>query len=216
MDQVIHLHKRFDFLQQKYGDRNLQSIYGGGSINNPNLMFIFMNPTGRNVASVPAWKGLRAPWIGTKQIWSMFNELGLITSKIFNQISSKKGVNWDYSFSESVYKTLQKNSVYVTNLAKCTQIDARPLNNNVFKEYLDLMFEEIESIKPTRVIAFGNQVSSILLNKQVSVSRYLKDECEELRIEGNIYPVYPTFYPVGQGRRNQPQAVSRIKSIMEI
>jgi DNA polymerase len=216
MNQVKHLHENFDTLQLKYGDSQLQSIYGAGNINKPELMFIFMNPTGRNVASSTSWKGLRAPWIGTKQIWSMFTELGLVTTEIFNTISTMKNTDWDYNFSESVYKNLQENSVYVTNLAKCTQIDARPLNNNVFREYLNLMYEEIQCVNPKRIITFGNQVSSILLGKNVSVSKYLSTEYEELIIENKKYLAYPTFYPVGQGRRNQPYAVSRIKSIEKI
>lgn len=215
MEQVERLHKNFDTLQQKYGDSNLQSIYGAGNINKPELMFIFMNPTGRNVASSTSWKGLRAPWIGTKQIWSMFTELGLVPNEIFNRITIMKNTDWDYTFSESVYKHLQENSVYVTNLAKCTQIDARPLNNNVFREYLNLMYEEIQYVNPKRIVTFGNQVSSILLNRNISVSKYLINECEELTIENKKYLTFPTFYPVGQGRRNQPQAVFRIKSIMK-
>ena len=47
----------YDKLQLKYGDKNLDSIYNGGYTNNPDICFVFMNPTGRNIASSKEWHG---------------------------------------------------------------------------------------------------------------------------------------------------------------
>ncbi len=210
MQQVIQLHKEYDKLQTKYGDPTLSSIYGAGCINNPEIMFIFMNPTGRNISSTSSWKGLRAPWIGTKQVWDIFVNLGLLQSKIYLKIKSLKSEEWDYDFANEVYTDIQNHSVFITNLGKCTQVDARPLSNSVFKEYLNLMYKEIEIVNPKKIVTFGNQVSSILLNKTISVSNYVDDQKEML----NGYKIYPTYYPVGQGRRNMPLAVKRIKKIL--
>ena len=44
------LNKYYDELQLKYGDKNLDAIYNGGCKNNPRICFIFMNPTGKNIA----------------------------------------------------------------------------------------------------------------------------------------------------------------------
>lgn len=213
MHQVEHLHKKFDELQKIYGDKNLNSIYGAGEINNPSVMFVFMNPTGKNVSSLKGWNGLRAPWLGTKNIWNIFKDLNLIDENIFNKINLLKQNEWTEDFSNDVYKNIESKNIYITNLAKCTQIDARPLKDSIFKEYLDLIYEEIEFIKPQKIITFGNQVSSILLNKKISVSNYLEKEFEKLKIQ-NSFSVYPVYYPVGQGRRNQPIAIIRIKKIM--
>jgi len=210
MQQVIQLHKEYDKLQTKYGDPTLSSIYGAGCINNPEIMFIFMNPTGRNISSTSSWKGLRAPWIGTKQVWDIFENLGLLQSKIYLKIKSIKSEEWDYDFANEVYTDIQNHSVFITNLGKCTQADARPLSNSVFKEYLNLMYKEIEIVNPKKIVTFGNQVSSILLNKTISVSNYVDDQKEML----NGYKIYPTYYPVGQGRRNISLAVKRIKIIL--
>ena len=210
MQQVIQLHSEYDKLQLKYGDPTLSSIYGAGCINNPNVMFIFMNPTGRNISSIPSWKGLRAPWIGTKQVWDIFENLGLLKSEIYLKIKSIKPEEWDYDFANEVYTDIQNHSVFITNLGKCTQVDARPLSNSVFKEYLNLMYKEIEIVNPKKIVTFGNQVSSILLNKTISVSNYVDDQKEML----NGYKIYPTYYPVGQGRRNMPLAIKRIKIIL--
>jgi len=109
-----------------------------------------------------------------------------------------KVADWTEKFSLELYKEIASNNVYISNLAKCTQNDSRPLPDKVFKEYLDLIYEEIDHIKPQHIITFGNQVSSIVLNKKVTVSEYEKSEHENLTIKNHSYKVYPTYYPVGQ------------------
>ncbi len=213
MKQLTELHSEFDKLQNEYGDSNLNSIYGAGETSNPKVMFIFMNPTGRNISSTKEWKGLRAPWIGTKQVWDIFKSLELIDIDIFQKIKSIKPQEWDEKFASNVYTDIQNHNVYITNLAKCTQVDARPLSNTIFKDYLNLMYKEIEIINPEKIITFGNQVSSILLKKPISVSNYIDDNFEVLEL-GKKYKVFPTYYPVGQGRRNMPKAIQRIKVVL--
>ncbi len=44
--------------------------------------------------------------------------------------------DWDYQFCDYVYDEISKNKVFITNLGKCTQIDARPLPNEVLKNIL--------------------------------------------------------------------------------
>jgi len=70
--------------------------------------------------------------------------------------------------------------VFITNLGKCTQIDARPLPDKVFKEYLELMEKEISIVNPKVIILFGNQVSSIVLNEKISVSQCRKKQFEKM------------------------------------
>ena len=69
-------------------------------------------------------------------------------------------------------------------------------------------------VKPKNIISFGNQVSSILLDKKISVSDYEDIKFENLNIKGTVYKVYPAYYPVGQGRRNLPKAISRIRTVV--
>lgn len=212
--QLSQLFQRIDQLQRNYGSSDLQAIYGAGCINEPEIFFVFMNPTGKNVSANPSWEGLRAPWLGTKNVWRMLNKLKIVDDDLANDILNKKPEDWDYSFSRSIYEHLCDKKVYLTNLAKCTQDDARHLGNNVFKLYLDLIYEEVELTKPKAIITFGNQVSSILLNRNIKVSDYLNN-FEELNIENTNYKVYPTYYPVGRGIRNIDKAISRINSIMD-
>ena len=206
------LKKEYDKLQIKYGAKELDSIYNGGCSNNPDICFVFMNPTGKNIASNKDWKGLKAPWIGTKNIWYLFYELDLLDEKIYKKIKTIKGIEWTDEFAKEVYDDVKKHKYFITNLGKCTQLDARPLSNNVYKEYLHLLEREIEIIKPKVIILFGNQVSSIVLNKKISVSQVRKKPLKK-EIDGKIYNCYAVYYPVGNGRFNISKAIEDINYI---
>lgn len=208
------LTKEYDKLQKKYGAKELDSIYNGGCDNDPDICFVFMNPTGRNIASKKSWKGLKAPWIGTKNIWNLFYSLDLIDEDIYSKIRSIKGSEWTIEFANEVYDNVKKHKYFITNLGKCTQIDARPLSDEILKKYLNLLFKEIDIIKPRIIITFGNQVSSIILNKKISVSENRKI-CHEIEINNNKYKVYPVYYPVGNGIFNIDKSIEDIKWIID-
>lgn len=204
----------YDKLQIEYGDKSLDSIYNGGCDNNPDICFVFMNPTGRNIASSKEWKGLKSPWIGTKNIWTLFHSLELIDDDIFEKIRTLKGKEWTTEFANDVYNNVKKHKFFITNLGKCTQVDARPLPDKVFLEYKELLFKEFNIVKPKVIILFGNQVSSIVLDKKISVSEsrkllYKKD------INGEKFKFYSVYYPVGNGFFNVDKAIEDIKWIMK-
>jgi len=195
------LYKKYDKMQKKYGDKKLSSIYNGGCQENPDICFIFMNPTGKNIASLPAWKGRKSPWIGTKNIWKLFYQINLLDIEIYEKICKIKGKEWTEDFAEKVYQNVEKNKYFITNLGKCTQVDSRALPDSVYKEYLSLIYKEIDIIKPKKIITFGNQVSSIFLSQKISVSEWRKKSVKK-KIENIEYDVYPVYYPVGNGMRN--------------
>src|SRR5574344_2321530 len=150
------LEKEYDKLQLIYGAKELDSIYNGGCEVSPNICFVFMNPTGKNIASVKTWKGRKSPWLGTKNIWKLFYNVDLLEKNTFNLIQDKKAKEWDYDFCDYVYDDIKKHKIFITNLGKCTQIDAKPLPNVVLEKYLSLLLMEIDIIKPKIIIAFGN------------------------------------------------------------
>lgn len=207
--QLLELHKEFDTLQEKHGAKELPSVYGGGETKSPKILFMFMNPTGRNITTHKGWSGIRTPWLGTKSVWKVFVELGMFDRELFETIRGMRPSDWDEDFSERVYEEIKSNGLYITNLAKCTQIDARPLANDVFKEYLELMDREVEMINPKLIVTFGNQVSSVYLGENISVGKD-RGKIRTKEINGKSYRVLPTYYPVGQGTRNMPLAVSDI------
>lgn len=212
--KIEKLNKEYDKLQCLYGDKNLKSIYNGGCINNPDICFVFMNPTGRNIASDPNWKGKRSPWIGTKNIWKLFYKINLLDECIYEKIIQKKPCEWNEEFADAVYDNVEKHKYFITNLGKCTQVDARVIPNSVYEKYLNLLLKEIEIIKPKIIITFGNQVSSILLNKNISVSQCRK-QYYILNISNSIYKVYPVYYPIGNGMMNIDKAIEDLKYIID-
>ncbi|MBE6145883.1 MAG: hypothetical protein E7171_04600 [Firmicutes bacterium] len=212
--KLCSLNKEYDKLQKIYGDPTLHSIYNGGCEENPNICFVFMNPTGRNIASLPGWPGPYHPWLGTKNIWDLFYAVNLLDEDTYNSIKSIKGSEWTPEFSKKVYENITNHKVFITNLGKCTQIDARPLKDSYFKDYLPLLEKEIKIIKPKVVILFGNQVSSIFLNEKISVSQTRKQYFDK-KIGKETYKCFPVFYPVGNGRFNIDKSIEDIKYIIE-
>ncbi len=208
------LNKEYDKLQKKYGAKELNSIYNGGCSDNPDVCFVFMNPTGRNIASLKEWNGIRSPWLGTKNIWDLFYSLNLLDEDIYSKIKSIKGKDWDEDFASAVYDDVTKHKYFITNLGKCTQIDARVLPDSVYQNYLHLLEKEIEIINPKVVVLFGNQVSSIVLSQKISVSQVRKKLFKK-DINGKEYKFYSVYYPVGNGRFNIGKSIEDIEYILK-
>jgi len=188
-------------LHKRYGHSSLQMIRGAGKLHRPDLMLVFMNPTARNVSADPAWRGLRAPWLGVKKIWNLLADLGLIDEEYPED-------------ADALYEHVADRGLFITNLASCTQPDARHLPDAVFRDYLPVIYDEISKLNPRRIITFGNQVSSVLLQQPISVSAYTGSAFETLELGGRRFKVYPSYYPVGQGQRNMPKALARIRSLI--
>lgn len=213
MIQLEHLFPIHDQLHRQYGSPKLQAIYGAGQIKNPDICIVFMNPTAKNVSSHLNWKGLRAPWLGTKNVWKLFSKLGLFTNEeMLKQIQRMKPDEWTEDFAENLYKEISNHSLFITNIAKCTQDDARPILDEIYKQYLPSMIQELEYLQPKIILTLGNQVNSVLLQKPISVSNYLNDEYEE--IQGTKLRVFPAYYPVGQGTPNMQKTIDRIKIVL--
>lgn len=208
------LNKEYDKLQLKYGVKELDSIYNGGCAKNPDICFVFMNPTARNIASNKEWKGLKSPWIGTKNIWDLFYSTGLLDEYIYGKIKTIKGSEWTIEFADEVYDNVKKHKYFITNLGKCTQIDARSLPDSVYIKYLKLLEKEIEIINPKVVILFGNQVSRVVLGEKISVSQCRKKVFEK-EINNKVYKFYSVFYPVGNGRFNIDKSIEDILYIIK-
>jgi len=211
--KMEELRAAYDELQRKYGAKDLDAIYNGGCEDYPDICFVFMNPTGKNVASAKDWQGLKAPWIGTKNIWGLFASLGLLDEMIYSEIKRMKGTEWTEEFAEKVYEDVAKHRYFITNLGKCTQLDARKLPDAVYEEYLQLLEQEIAMIKPKVTILFGNQVSSIVLGKKIAVSQVRKQRFIK-EIGGVQYKFYAVYYPVGNGRFNIDKSIEDIEWIM--
>ena len=125
-----------------------------------------------------------------------------------------KGKDWNENFALKVYDDVTKHKYFITNLGKCTQVDARSLPDSVYQNYLHLLEKEIEIINPKIIVLFGNQVSSIVLNEKICVSQVRKKLFKK-NINGKEYNCYSVFYPVGNGRFNIDKSIEDIKWIIE-
>ncbi|MBQ7327756.1 MAG: hypothetical protein IJX00_02195 [Clostridia bacterium] len=208
------INKQYDKLQDKYGSKQLNSVYGAGCRQNAKVALVFMNPTKRNIATDKNWKGLKAQWLGTKQIWDFLTKCDLFDENLNKQIKSKRPTDWTEEFCEKVYAEVASRGVWITNLAKCSQDDARPLPDEIFLQYRDLLKDELALVSPKKVLLFGNQVASIVLEEKVSVS-CARCKKFDLDLNGNVVEGYAVFYPVGNGRFNQDKAICDIKTILK-
>lgn len=213
MKDLSHLDGQYDRLQALYGDPSLHAIYYGGCLDRPKTAFVFMNPTGRNVATRPDWPGMRAPWLGTKGAWQLFWQLGFLPGALYDELLAKKPEQWTAGLAAELYGTLAGQGVFITNLAKCVLPDARPLPDRVYRAYLPFFMEELALVSPSRIVTFGNQVSSVLLGRRISVSQCRRQRFP-LSLNGAAVPVYPVFYPVGNGRMNYPKALEDLREIL--
>ncbi len=211
--QVQSLKKKIDRLQKLHGHPDYTALYGTGCINRPDLFLVLMNPTARNISVHKNWRGLKASWLGTKNFWKVLCQLNLISKSTFNAIQTKKPSGWDDPFCRTVYTELAKNKVFITNLGRSTQPDARPLANAVYSDCVPLMHEEIDAVRPKIIITFGNQVSSALLKRPIKVSESRKKHFD-LEVKGKKYLVYATYYPVGMGFMNVGKAIEDVKWIV--
>lgn len=209
-----NLIKQYNELQDIYGSKELNSVYGGGCDKNPRIALVFMNPTKRNIATDKLWVGLKTQFLGTKQVWDFIANCGLFNEGLNKDIQYKKPAEWTPEFCEKVYNEVKKQGLWITNLAKCTQDDARPLPDEVFIQYKDLLKEELKLVNPKKIFFFGNQVASIMLDEKITVST-TRQKKFELNIDGNIYDSYAIYYPLGNGRFNQSKAVEDIKQILK-
>lgn len=208
------INKQYDKLQDKYGSKQLNSVYGAGCRQNAKVALVFMNPTKRNIATDKNWNGLKAQWLGTKQIWDFLTKCDLFDENLNKQIKSKRPTDWTEEFCEKVYAEVASKGVWITNLAKCSQDDARPLPDEIFLQYRDLLKRELALVSPQKVLLFGNQVASIVLEEKVSVS-LARCKKFDLDLNGNVVEGYAVFYPVGNGRFNQDKAICDIKTILK-
>lgn len=126
-------------------------------------------------------------------------------------------------FAETLYLHITKKKIYITN-PKYIQANTRPFKDNIFKDYLAYTLKKITILQPKHIITFENHENPILLGKSIKVSEYKEKEYKLLSIHSKPSNI-PSFnrsispssqhkvYPVGQGMRNMPKAIARIKKI---
>lgn len=78
-----------------------------------------------------------------------------------------------------------------------------------------MLKEELKLINPQKIFFFRNQVSSIMLELSIMVSK-ARQKKFILEVDGKEFESFALFYPVGNGRFNRHKAIEDIKHIIEI
>ncbi len=191
-------------------------IMAGGKLHKPRYMFVFINPTYRNISSDPNWTGKRRPWTGTKYIWKIFKNAGHLDESLLSEITKRK--KWDTTFADKVYSHLTERGFYFTNIVKWTGEDAALPNNDKIKTFLPVLQKEIELVDPEYIVTFGLIPFNALVGEKIKLGDYY----DAVNAEGQIklykfklncksYNVIPCYFPVGRGN---PKRATEILSLL--
>lgn len=192
-------------LNRRHFPRNrLQPIFGGGNTSKPRLMFVFINPTVANISSDERWTGPRFPFIGTKGVWRVFHNAGLLDQRIMDKINSD--CDWSLEFTDEVLDFLKRKEIYLTNIVKWTGHDATLPNSEMIRLFLPVLNREIGIIHPEYVITFGLIPFESLTGQKIKLADYYSDvmACRrlkhfDLQIDSVKTKVIPCYFPVGRG-----------------
>jgi len=206
MKQLENLWKEVDSCKDCKSTRNkLQHILGGGKENSPSLMFIFINPTHRNISSSEEYNGPRFPFIGTHEVWDILAKSNILSEEVTKRIRN----NWNKDSIDFLLNSLIERKIYLTNVVKCTKPNAENPNSELTKKKLPLLFKEIEIVNPKLIVTFGQIPFKALTGKSIKLSEHNKRQKESKNlilydskeINGKIYKVFPCYFPVGRGNR---------------
>lgn len=200
--------------RQHFPENSLAPIVGNGESQKPKFMFVFINPTKRNISSEKNWKGPRFPFIGTRQVWRVFHKADLFDYSLMDRINA--GSDWTLEFTDKVLAFLKKRGFYFTNIVKWTGHDAGLPDSEKIKLFLPVLKKEIEIVRPKYAVAFGLIPFEGLTGKKIRLAEYYKTAVKsgklktyDLKVNSVKTKVIPCYFPVGRG--NPKRAVEILK-----
>lgn len=206
-----NLHKKH------FPESRLAPILAGGKLENPKYMFVFINPTYRNVSSDSNWQGQRRPWTGTKYIWRIFHQAGHFDEDLLEEINRKD--EWDTYFADKVYEHLHDRGFYFTNLVKWTGENADLPNAAKVKMFVPILKKEIELIDPQTIVTFGRMPFKGLTGQDIILGDYFKKVMDvgvleefKLHLPSKTYSLIPCYFPVGRG---DPKRAVKMLSLLQ-
>lgn len=198
----------------------LRPIIGNGKIDNPQFMFLFINPTHRNISSNRAWNGPCYPFVGTKEIWRILHRAELFDDTLLYRINNSKN-SWNIDLAVRVLDFLNRKSIYITNLVKWTGSDATLPNTKKIKAFLPILHQEIEIVKPKYIVTFGLLPFEHLTQQKIKLQDYYNEvvNSQKLRyfnctINKTEIKIIPCYFPVGRG--NPKQAIEILKYLSSL
>ena len=210
--KMLSFTKQYTTLQTRFGDPGLKPVIGGGLTRSPKIVLVFMHPTGRNISTRRDWSYTPLPWIGTSQAFLFLHRLGLLDVSVLQLILSLKPDNYTYHHALTIYNNVAKHKVFIAEYVPVTTAYSKSLPNQAYNESLPLFLKLLLDLKPNLVFLLGNRVTSHFLNTLRGISDL---DGKPIRVPKfrNVRFI-PTYYPLGQGMRNQPKAIKTIRKFI--
>ncbi len=186
----------------KNSQNELQHILGTGKIR-PRFLLLLINPTYKNISSRPEYKGPRFPFVGVRSFWRVLGKAGLINQKLAESLPLPS--LWQKEHTISLQEELLKNSLFLTNIVKCTFSHSLYPPQKYFEYHREILKKELEIVKPKYIVAFGQLPFKFLTGKSIVLSSifeskdHYKPKHRE-RITHFKIPVLPCYFPVGRGK----------------
>jgi DNA polymerase len=209
----------YDLNKINFPNNERMPVFGNGRLSAPKFMFVFINPTRRNISSDPHWRGPRFPFVGTKQIWRVFHRAGFFDSILMEEIN--KNSDWSFSFASRVLDFMKEQRFYFTNIVKWTGKDAALPDSKKISIFLPVLEREIEIVKPEYIVAFGLIPFERLTGQKIKLGEYYADakkrnalklySLSSTRLTPNVIPCY---FPIGRG--NPARAVDILKMLHKL
>jgi len=190
---------------EHFPENDLMPILGNGKDFQPKFMFIFINPTSKNISSDRGWKGPRFPFVGTKQIWKVFHKAGMFDDWLIDKIDNLE--TWSLEFTDEILTFLKESSFYFTNIVKWTGKNATLPDSGKIKLFLPILEKEIGIVQPKYIVAFGLIPFENLTRQKIKLGDYYSEiiknkklNFHEIEFENFKTKIIPCHFPVGRGK----------------
>lgn len=201
--------------EKHFPENDLMPVLGNGKNSQPKVMFVFINPTAKNISSNKNWRGPRFPFIGTKQIWRVFHQAGLFDDELMNKINNSG--YWSLEFTDKVLDFLKGSSFYFTNIVKRTGKDATLPNSEKIKLFLPILEREIGIVQPEYIVTFGLIPFENMAKQKIKLNDYYSKTIKDKKLDfyevefGDFKTkVIPCYFPVGRGKPKKAIEILRL------
>ena len=191
--------------------RGHRHVPGAGCTDQPDLMFVFINPTVRNFTAQQEWPGAPVPFAGNPKLWQILAEAGWVRKELPVEMVA---LGRTQTMVAGLVEEARRQRIYLTNAVKCVDDGSKlPAAERVTAAW-HWLETEIALVRPRQIVALGLIPFRALTGQDVRlVDELWAAQHEEVRsyasrpIAGTIYPVFPCYFPTGRGN---PVAATRM------
>jgi uracil-DNA glycosylase len=195
--------------------RGYRHVPGGGCVDRPRLMLVFINPTFRNLSARADWPGPAFPFAATPRLWHILAEAGLVSRDLPAAIAA---LGPSPALVDRLMAESRRSGIYLTNAVKCVDLGSNlPAAERVAASW-PLLAEEIAIVRPRHIVALGQIPLRALTGRTVRLADHLWDAqhggltpLPSRSIDGRVYPVFACYFPTGRG--NPVAATTMLRAI---